>query len=60
MKERATKIVNYEEKEVTPLTDEENKSFEDQEACHIYERKFCTDEDDEHYKNKKMVRDYCH
>ena len=24
------------------------------------EGKFCTDEDDEDYKNKKMVKDHCH
>ena len=43
-----------------PLTKEENKSYEEQEACHICEGKFCTDEDDENYKNRKMVKDHCH
>ena len=28
------KIFNYEEKEIIPLTDEENKSCEEQEVCH--------------------------
>ena len=27
LKEHATKIINYEEKEIIPLTDEENKSY---------------------------------
>ena len=28
-----------------PLTCEENKSYKEQEACHICEVKFCTDKD---------------
>ena len=47
------KIINYEEKEMIPLNNKENKSYEEQEACHICEGKFCTDENDENYKNKK-------
>ena len=50
LKERAMKIINYEEKEMIPLIDEENKSYEKQEACNICAEKFCTDEDDEDYK----------
>ena len=42
------------------LTEEENKSYKEQEACHICKTKFCMDEDDEDYKNKKKVRDHCH
>ena len=57
LKEYAMKIINYEEKEMMPL--EENKSYEDQQACHICEGKFCTDEDDEDYKNKKKVKHNC-
>ena len=60
LKERAMKIINCEEKEMIPLTDEENKSYEEQEACHICEGKFCTDEDDENYKNRKNVKHHCH
>ena len=54
------KIINYEEKEMIPLADEENKSYKQQEACNICEGKFCTDEDDENYKNRKKVKDHCH
>ena len=43
-----------------PLTKEENKSYEEQEASHICEEKFCEDEDDENYKNRKKVKDHCH
>ena len=35
LKELAMKIINYKQKEKIPLTDEENQSYEDQEACHI-------------------------
>ena len=60
LKEHAMEIINYEEKEMIPLTDEENKSYEEQEACHICIGKFCTDEDDENYENKKKAKDHCH
>ena len=35
LKERAMKIIYYEEKKMIPLTNEENKSYKEQEACHI-------------------------
>ena len=60
LKERAMKIINYEEKEMIPLTYEENKSYKEQEACHICEEKFCMNKDDENYKNKRKVKDRCH
>ena len=59
-KDHAMKIINYEEKEMMPLTDEENKSYEEQETCHTWEGKFCTDEDEKNYKNRKKVKDHCH
>ena len=42
------------------LTKEENKSYKEQEACRICEEKFCMDEDDENYKNRKKVKDHCY
>ena len=30
-----------------PLTKEESKSYEEREACHIREGRFCADEDDD-------------
>ena len=54
------KIINYEEKEMIPLTKEENKSYKKQEKCHICEEKFCADKDDENYTNRKKVHDHCH
>ena len=35
------------------LIDEESKSYEEQEVCHVCKKMFCADEDDEDYKNKK-------
>ena len=55
LKEHAMKIINYEEKEMILLTDEENKSYEEQEACNAYEGKYCADEDDEKYKKRKRL-----
>ena len=51
-------IINYEKKEIQ-LTVEENISYDEQEVCHICEGKFCVNEDDENYKNRKKVKDHC-
>ena len=37
LKKGAMKIISYEKKEMIPLTKEENKSYKEQEACHICE-----------------------
>ena len=47
LKEHAMKIFNYAKKKMIPLTKEENKSYEEQETCHICEQKFCMDKNDE-------------
>ena len=63
LKEHATKIINYKEKEMILLTHEENKSFEGQEVCHICKEEFCTNENNENefkVKKKKKKRDHCH
>ena len=54
------KIINYEEKEMIPLTKEEKKFYKKQEACHICEEKFCVDKDDESYINRKKVKYHCY
>ena len=41
MKEFETKMINYEEKEMIPLTDNENRSYEEQKSCHICQKEFC-------------------
>ena len=41
------------------LTNEENKSYEKQDACYICNEKFCMDENDEIYKNRRKFKDHC-
>ena len=60
LKELATDIINYKEKEMIPLAYNKIKSYE-KKACHICKEGFCYD------KNKKSeyhlyhkVRDHCH
>ena len=38
-----TEIINFEEKEMIPLTNKEIKSYEKQKVCYICEKKFCDD-----------------
>ena len=59
LKESVMKIIKYEEKEMIPLTHEENKFYKEQEACHMCKEMFCKDKDDENYKNKRKVKDHC-
>ena len=54
------KIINYEEKEMTLLTKEENNFYNEQKICYICKEKFCTDKDDKNYTNKRKVKGHCH
>ena len=38
LKEQAMRIINYEQKPMIPLTNEEKESYENQQICHICER----------------------
>ena len=61
LRDHAMKIISYEEKEMTPLTDKENKSYENQKVCYIYKKEFGTDENDKNaFKLYHKVRDHCH
>ena len=61
LKDQAMKIINYEKKEMIPLTDEEKESYENQEICHICEKEFCTDKNNKkEFKLKQKVRGHCH
>ena len=51
LKGQATKIINYEKKEMIPLTDKEKETHENQKNCYICEKEFCTDEN-----NKKELQ----
>ena len=57
----AMKIINYEEKEMVPLIDKENKSYEKQKVCYICKKGISTDENDKNaFKLYRKVGDYCH
>ena len=51
LKEHATRIINYEKKEMKPLTKEEKKIHREQKVCYICKKGFSTDDDD----NKKIL-----
>ena len=50
LKESATKIIDYKEKEIIPLTHEKNNFYNEQEVCYICKEKFCMDKNDKNYK----------
>ena len=57
----AIKIINYKEKEMISLTDEETKSYEKQKVCRICKKEFITDKNDENkFELHHKVRDHCH
>ena len=61
LKDQAMKIINYEQKEMIPLTNKEKKSYEKQKVCYICKKEFCTDKNDKSkFKLYKKVRDHCH
>ena len=61
LREHATRIINYEKKEMILLTDEENKSYKKQNVCYICKKEFITDENDKNvFKLYHKVRDSCH
>ena len=61
LKELGTKIINYEQKEMIPLTDNENKYYEEQKECYICQKEFCCDKNQKmKFKLYKKVRDHCH
>ena len=56
LKEHGTKIINYEKKEMIPLTKKEEKKHNKREVCHICKKRFSTDDNNKICK----VRDHCH
>ena len=57
LREHATKIINYEKKEMTPLTKKEQKKHNEQKVCHISKKSFSTDDNNKKY---YKVKDHCH
>ena len=60
LKESITEIINRKEKEMIPLTHEENSFYNEQDVWYICKEKFCTDKNDKNYINKRKVKDHCH
>ena len=56
LKQHAIEIINCEEREMPPLTHEENESYKNQKVCCICKKGFITFDDDEKYYE---VRDNC-
>ena len=46
LKELATRIINYDEKEMIPLTDNKSKFYEEQKECNIRKKEFCYDKNE--------------
>ena len=57
LRDHAMKIIDYEEKEMIPITDKENKSYEKQKVCYVCKKEFSTNDDDKKY---HKVRGHCH
>ena len=61
LRNQVMKIINYEKKEMIPLTDDENKSYEKQKVCYICKKRFCTNKNEENeFKLYQKVRDHSH
>ena len=56
LREHGTKIINYEKKEMIPLTKIEEKKHNKEEVCHICKKGFSADDSNKKYK----VRNHCH
>ena len=57
LRENVTKKINYEKKEMIPLTKEEKISHRASRRCYICKKKFSTDDNNKKY---HKVRDHCH
>ena len=57
LRDHTMKIINYEQKEMIPITDKENKPYEKEKVCYVCKKEFSTDDDKKKY---HKVRDHCH
>ena len=54
-------VINFEEKEMIPLTDDEYKYYEKKKYCHICKKKFWYDKNNKNkFNNYRKVKDHCH
>ena len=57
LREHTTKIINYEKKDMIPLTKKEQEQHSEQKVCYICKKEFNTDDSD---KKHNKVKDHCH
>ena len=57
LKEHSTKTINYEKKQMIPLTDEENNSYKRQKVGYVCKKGFSNDDDNKKY---HKVSDHCY
>ena len=57
LRKHATKIINYEKKEMIPSTKKEEKKHNKKKVCYIYKKRFTADDNNKKY---HKVRDHCH
>ena len=61
LRNRVMKIIDYEKKEMIPLTDDENKSYEKQKEYHKCKKEFYINKNEENeFKIYQKVRDHYH
>ena len=61
LNKHAIKIINFKEKDMIPLTDEEIIYYEKQKLCHICKKEFCYDKNEKNkFKLYQKVRNHCH
>ena len=58
LKKHVTKTINYEKKEMIPLTREENISYKKRKVCYICEKEFNTDDNNKRYHKVRYHCDY--
>ena len=60
LKELTTKIFNYEEKEMKPLTNSDNKFYDEQKVCYICKKEFCYNKNEKNkFKLYQKVKNNC-
>ena len=59
LRDQAMKIINNQEKEMIPLTDEENKPYEKQKVCYICKKEFSTDKNDKNLSSQRSLSLHC-
>ena len=56
LKYHVLKTINYEKEEMIPLSEEENKSYEEQDVCYICKKKNYFDKTDENENNENNAK----